>query len=178
LGDRNAVSVSYTVRFRLDLAQLRSVHERFGPEGIWAAARDVSGRAVRATLCDERYGVEDLFGSARRALEDDLAAAVGAALAAEGLVLVLFGLGDVDLGRTGELVHATARARYGLAREEAEVALRTARARHDAELLESALGLGSLDTALRYREVDAWQEVALTLVERGRVLPGPVGRTG
>jgi hypothetical protein len=175
LGDRTALVVSYTVRFRLNLNELPSVHERFGRAGIWSAVRDLSGRAVRATLCDERYGVDDLFGGARRSLEEELGTAVGQALSAEGLTLVHFSLGDVDLGRTGEVIQATARARFGLAREEAEAATRVVRARHDAEL-GSAIGRTSIDSALRYREVDAWHDVALTLLERGAVLPGAVGR--
>src|SRR5262245_63448645 len=37
LGDRTEITLGYTVRFRLDETKLRSVHERFGPEGLWAA---------------------------------------------------------------------------------------------------------------------------------------------
>jgi SPFH domain / Band 7 family len=176
LGDRTAVVVSYTVRFRLDLSQLRSVHERFGPGGIWSAARDLSSRAVRSALCDEGRGVDDLFGEARHSLEADLGTAVGQALGAEGLTLVLFALDDVDLGRTGEVIQSTARARFGLAREEAEAPTRVAQARHDAEL-ESTIAGTSIDSALRYREVDVWHDVALTLAERGVVLPGALAHS-
>ncbi len=38
LGDRSMATVSYTVRFRSLPENLRSVHERFGPSGIWTAA--------------------------------------------------------------------------------------------------------------------------------------------
>ena len=175
LGDRTAVVVSYTVRFRLDESALRSVHERFGPQGIWSAAGDVSGRAVRAVLAEQGREVDELFGEARRALEEDLGAAVGEALAADGLTLVLFVLGDVDLGRTGEVIQGAARARFGLAQEEAEAATRVARARNDAKV-ESVIGGIPMDSALRYREVDAWHDVALTLVQRRAMLPGALGR--
>jgi regulator of protease activity HflC (stomatin/prohibitin superfamily) len=175
LGDRTTVTVSYTVRFRLDPTRLRSVHERFGGQGIWAAVRDRSGASVRARLCEAEVGVEDLFGAARHALEAELATRLRADLADDGLDVVLFSLGDTDLGRTGEVIQAAARARYELAREDAEAETRRARARNDAEL-EVLTGGASMDAALRYREVDAWRDVAQVLVERSGMLPSPINR--
>jgi hypothetical protein len=176
LGDRNTAIVDYVVRFRIDPLQLRSVHERFGANGVWAAVRDQSNGVVRSGLGDPAVGVDDLFGPARRALETRLGESVAAALAADGFVLVLFTLGDIDLGRTGEVIQATARARHELEREEAEASTRVARARHDAELQGVVAG-ASMDTALRYREVDAWRDVAQTLVERNVPLPAPIARS-
>jgi hypothetical protein len=175
LGDRTEVQVAYTVRFRLDPADLRGVHERFGPDGLWAAVRDLSSREVRTALSADGCGVDDLFGPARQALEERLGDALTTALGADGLTVVLFALGDVDLGRTGELIQAAGRARFGLAREEAEAATRVAQARNDVALETELAGSGN-ETALRYREVDAWQDVALSLVAAKAVLPGPVTR--
>jgi regulator of protease activity HflC (stomatin/prohibitin superfamily) len=172
LGDRSSVTLSYTVRFRLDLDNLRSVHERFGGQGIWAAIRDQSAASVRRRLCEDGVGVDDLYGPARAALEADLASRLESELADEGLELVLFTLGDTDLGRTGEVIQATTRARYELAREEAEADTRRARARNDAEL-GVVVGDASMDAALRYREVDAWREVAWTMVARNGTVPPP-----
>jgi regulator of protease activity HflC (stomatin/prohibitin superfamily) len=176
LGDRNTAVLDYVVRFRIDPAQLRPVHERFGATGVWAAVRDQSNAVVRTALGDPSIGVDDLFGPPRRELEARIGELVGDALAGDGFVLVLFAIGDIDLGRTGEVIQATARARHELAREEAEAATRVARARHDAELQGVVAG-ASMDTALRYREVDAWRDVAQTLVERNVPLPAPIART-
>ena len=50
LGDRTTAVLSFTVRFVLMPEQLRTVHERFGPTGIFGIVRDESHRAVRNTL--------------------------------------------------------------------------------------------------------------------------------
>src|SRR5262249_40121984 len=76
LGDRGQATIGYTVRFRLDTAHLRSVHERLGPEGFWNAVRDVSGRALRHRLGESDIAVDDLFGDRRNALEDQIADSV------------------------------------------------------------------------------------------------------
>ncbi len=156
LADRFVAVVPYTIRFRLDVNGLRTVHERFGPEGIWAAVRDLSDAAIRRTLAGTE--VEDLFGERRESIGQLLSEAVGERLASAGIVLTMFELGAVDLGRTGEVIEATARARFELAREEAEADLRVARARIDSALAPFAGGGGEL--AMRYREVDSWRELA------------------
>ena len=158
LGDRTEARLGYTVRFRLDESQLRSVHERFGAEGIWPAARDLSTRAVRGCVSAPDVGVDDLFGPERATLEASIATAVTETLAADGLTLTMYALGDVDLGRTGDVIQSTVRARLEKDREEAESSMRLARARIDAEL-EPYLTSGS-DAALRYREVDVWRDLA------------------
>lgn len=173
LGDRMTLELGYTIRFRLMHDELRSVHDRFSPDGLWATVRDESSRTIRAHLSQPQLGVDDLFGAARPALETELAAAVTAALAADGFEVTLFSLGDIDLGRTGEVIQATVRARHELAREEAEAATRLARARIDADLEPYVAGL-SVDSALRYREFDAWRELAQNQQSRANVvMPTP-----
>ena len=178
LGDRTAMRMSYTLRFRLMTEQLRSIHDRFGPDGLWAAVRDRSGGVLRASLGDPATGLDDLFGPARSTLEERLRADLAAALVADGFEVTMFGLGDLDLGRTGDVVQATARARLELAREQAEAATRSARAGHDVEM--RAL-LGDAAMAMRYREIDLWRDVVVELLERGVPMPGtpaPVAEPG
>jgi regulator of protease activity HflC (stomatin/prohibitin superfamily) len=171
LGDRATARISYTVRFRLDQGQLKTVHDRFGPEGIWAVARDESARTIRNALADPGYTVDDLFGTARHELETQLGEAVREAFRSDGLVLTTFSLGDVDLGRTGDVIQATTRARFDLAREEAESATRVARARNDADLGTYLTG-DARDAVLRYREVDVWRELVQSMADRSLVPPG------
>ena len=159
LGDRTAAAVGFTVRFRLDPAMLREVHNRFGPAGIWTAVQDESARAVRAALAKPGVVVDDLFGPARVELERGVRDDVASALAESGFDLTMFGLGDVDLGETGEVIQATARARLELEREVAEEATRIARADIDVKLGPHLTG-PAIETALRYREIDAWRQVA------------------
>ncbi len=159
LVDRSTATASYTVRFRLDTPRLRTVHDRFGPEGIWSAVRDESEAAMREALGGAT--IDDLFGGARAPLEQRLATVVGQRLDEFGIVVTMLQLGDIDLGRTGEVIEATARARLELEREQAEAAMRIARARIDADLTPFVGAAGSA-LALRYREVDSWREVART----------------
>jgi SPFH domain / Band 7 family len=159
LGDRLTAVVCYTVRFRIDREMLREVHNRFGPDGLWAAVRDETARTVRSSLADASLGLDDLFGSARAGLEERLTNDVATALTAIGFVVTMFSLGDLDLGRTGEVIQATARARQELEREEAEAAMRMARVKIDADLA-PYLASPATDAAIRYREVDSWQELA------------------
>ena len=140
---------------------IQVIHTRFGAEGIWAAVRDESGRTLRDALGDARFGVDDLFGPARRTMETELSAAMAAGLAPSGFVVTMFNLGDLDLGRAGDVIQATVRARLELQREEAEVAMRMARARIDAEL-GPYIDHATSDAALRYREVDSWRDIAPT----------------
>jgi hypothetical protein len=161
LGDRASVAVAYTVRFRLDPEMLRVVHNRFGPDGIWAAVRDETARTVRTSLAGTDIGIDDLFGTARAGLEQRVGDEVQARLAELGFVMTMFSLGDLDLGRTGAVIQATARARLELEREEAEAATRVARAKVDADLA-PYLPAPAADAAIRYREIDSWQELART----------------
>ncbi len=156
LGDRTTATVAYTVRFRLLPGQLRQVHERFGPAGVFGIVRDESSRAVTGALGDPSIGVDSLIGSARQACERQLTVAVGDVLQADGIEVTAFLLGAVDLGRTGEVIQATLRARLEMEREQAEAATRLARARNDADLQQH---LTPGDDAWRYRETDLWREL-------------------
>jgi len=164
LGDRTTAVISLTVRFQLVPEQLRLVHEHFGPNGYYGIVRDETTRSVHITLGDPAIGIDSLFGPARQSCEQQLAAAVGDALLSDGIRVTALMLGTVDLGRTGEVIAATARARLELDREKAEAATRLARAMNDADLQQKVTTSG--DTAWRYRETDLWRD----LVERTEAL--------
>lgn len=157
LGDRMTATLSFTVRFVLMPEQLRIVHERFGPDGIFGIVRDESNRVLRNTLGEKNFGVKSLFGPARESCQTDLSTAIGEALAADGIRLTSFSLSTVDLGRTGEVIGATARARYELDRETAEAATRIARALNDAEL--QGRVTSPSEAGWRYRETDLWRDL-------------------
>jgi regulator of protease activity HflC (stomatin/prohibitin superfamily) len=187
LGDRSTATICLTVRFRLIPDQLRRVHERFGPQGIFGIVRDETTRAVASTLGDPELGVASLFGPARDACQYRLLTDIGAALEADGIEVTVVVLGTVDLGRTGEVIQATVRARYELEREQAEAATRTVRAMNDADL-QVKLSAPS-DEAWRYRETDVWRDLvqqaqALNLALRegpavgSKTLAPPVDPTG
>lgn len=158
LGDRTSAVVRYTVRFSLDPEQLRMVHELYGPDGIFSVVRDVSQRAVSATLSDPDVGADDVYGASHVTCEAALTVALRSALAESGLLLRSFVLGDVDLGRTGEIIQATARARHEREFEEAEAQVRIERARNDAKLSEQVTT--PTDSAWRYRQSELWREAA------------------
>lgn len=164
LGDRTTAELTLTVRFRLIPEQLRLVHERFGPKGIFGIVRDECTRGVVTTLGSPEVGIDSLFGTSREKTEDRLRDSITATLAAEGIELTSFLLGVSDLGRTGEVIQATVRARYELEREQAEAATRTARALNDAALQQQMTS--SSDGAWRYRETDLWRD----LVQRTEAL--------
>jgi regulator of protease activity HflC (stomatin/prohibitin superfamily) len=170
LGDRTQATLGYTVRFRLDEQRLRTVHERFGPDGIWTAVRDISSRAVRMRLGAADVGIDQLFGSARDALEQEIGSAVGETLGEDGMIVTMFAIGDVELGRTGAVIQSTLRARLELELEEAEAAVRMARARIDAELEPYLASVP--EAALRYREVDVWRDLVHARPDRVIPLPG------
>lgn len=157
LGDRSTATVSLTIRFRLMPGELRRVHERFGPNGIFGIVRDESMRAVSSALGAPAFGVDNLFGPAREACQYKLLQEIGAALEADGIEATAVVLGTVDLGRTGEVIQATVRARYELEREQAEAATRTVRAMNDADL-QDKMNAPS-EGAWRYRETDLWRDL-------------------
>ena len=170
LGDRTEAEVGYTVRFRLDLTRLAAVHDRLGPDGLWAAVRDASGRAIRGALADPSVSVDSLFGPARADLESRLEEAVRTALDADALLLSSFTLGKVDLGRSGAVIQAIVRARLELDRENAETATRVARAKHDSELAPYAGQIG--EAALRYRQTDVWRDLVVRSDGVSLAVPG------
>lgn len=173
LGDRTEVEVGYTVRFTLDQTRLAAVHDRLGPDGLWAAVRDASGRAVRGALADPAVSVDSLFGPARGELEARLGESVRAALDADALLLASFTLGKVDLGRSGAVIQAIVRARLELERENAETETRVARAKHDSELAPYAGQIG--EAALRYRQTDVWRDLVVRTEGVSLVAPGAGG---
>jgi regulator of protease activity HflC (stomatin/prohibitin superfamily) len=174
LGDRAEARVHYTVRFRLDTDQLRSVHERFGPYGLWGVVRDTSARTLALALNGPDRTVEDVVGPRRTELNQALESALREALAVDGFVLTLFHLSRIDLGRSGEAIQAVVRAKYELDRERAEAETRRLRAHNDAELA-AALGDVRLDSVLAYREAELWREVAQRDTNVSVVLPAPTG---
>ena len=158
LGDRAEAKVGYTVRFRLVRDQLRLVHDRFGTTGYWSAVRDNVGAALAVALAQPDVTLDSLYPGQRQKLEQQLKQRLAETLAADGMELAGFSLGAVDLGRAGETVQATLRARLGLAREEANAALQRLRVQHDAELTSRLAEVG--ETALRYREAEMWRDLA------------------
>ncbi len=176
LGDRTEATVVVTVRFQLLPENLKQVHERYGPNGVFGIVRDTSARAVLGTLAEHHDGIEQFFGARRQECEQRLAHAVRDALEADGIKMTGFVLGAVELGRTGEVIQATVRARYELERERAEAETRSLRAQNDADL-QKQLSAPS-DDAWRYRETDLWRELvtrteALNVALRAGPGPAP-----
>jgi regulator of protease activity HflC (stomatin/prohibitin superfamily) len=173
LGDRTHAEVCYTVRFRIDPDQLRTIHLRFGPDGLYGIIRDVTEQQVADGLGDSTVTYEDLFGSKRTALQAVLHERVAGALAEQGFEVTFFGLREVDLGEIGEAVQARARAQALGEQEEVNAAFRRVRAQNDMEV--AAMLDGMSETALRYQQINAWR----TLADRwdGRIggLIGPPG---
>lgn len=171
LGDRAEAKVGYTVRFRLVRDQLRLVHDRFGTTGYWSAVRDIVGAALAVALAQPDVTLDSLYPGQRQELEQQLKQRLAETLAADGVKLAGFSLGAVDLGRAGETVQATLRARLGLAREEANAALQRLRVQHDAELTSRLAEVG--ETALRYREAEMWRDLAFRSDGVGVSVPLP-----
>ncbi len=170
LGDRAVVTLAYTARVRLVPEQLRSVHERFGANGIWSAIRDLSDRVVRSTVNDPNVGIDDLFGPARHALNAALASALSHAFADAGFEMTLFTLGETDLGQIGDVVEETLKSRFELERETAEAAVRVAMIRNDAKV-KPTLSIDASDLAMRYRENEVWRDLVHVLAGRAAVAP-------
>jgi regulator of protease activity HflC (stomatin/prohibitin superfamily) len=162
LGDRATVVLGFTVRFRLVPQQLRLVHTRLGPAGIFPMVRDTTTATLSGVVRAPGVGIDDLFGASLADLERSAAAAVAEALASNGVELVAFSIGAVELGMTGEVIQATVRAPHELRREQAQAPVRLARATNDATL-QGQVTLTS-EELWRYREMDLWTG----LVERSR----------
>ena len=154
LGDRAQAALGFTLRFRLVPQQLQRVHERFGPLGVFPMVRDTATTALNTVLRASDVGVDDVFGAALEQLERSARGAVAEALTGNGVELVSFDFGVVELGTTGEVIQATVRAPYELHREQAQAPVRMARAVNDAAL-HSQVTL-SQDDMWRYREIDLW----------------------
>jgi regulator of protease activity HflC (stomatin/prohibitin superfamily) len=159
LGDRAQAVIAYTVRFRLLPEHLRVVHERFGPGGITGVVRDEAASVVSVVLGGEEVSVDDLFGVAREALQQAVEDRLAEALAEDGIELMAFRIRAVDLGRAGEAIQTTARARHELAAEHATAATRAAQLDNDHDLAERATEDDG--APWRYRETELWRELVL-----------------
>ena len=149
LGDRTACRLSYTIRFRIDQSQLPLVHDRFGPDGMWAVVRDESRRVLITELVDASVSSDDLRASKWTGLETKLTDAVHATLQAVGLDMTFFSLVDSGLGEADEVVQAAVRARLDVAKQHAE--------RLAGDATEAARTLP--DEVLRYRQFEVWREL-------------------
>jgi hypothetical protein len=171
LGDRTFAQVSYTVRARLDTSRLKDVHNRFGPEGVWNALRDVTRDALIAEVGERALSIDDAFGTGFTALEQRLEKRLRKELGDVGFDLTMFTLREIDLGEAGEVIQATLRADLELAREQASATLRSVRLENDAAL-GTTHGVGS-ELILRYRQLEVWRD---TLERWGgdRPIPAPL----
>jgi regulator of protease activity HflC (stomatin/prohibitin superfamily) len=170
-ADRTFAQVSYTVRARLDTGRLRDVHNRFGPEGVWSALRDVTRDALIAEVGERALTVDDAFGAGFTALEQRLEKRLTKSLGDIGFELTMFTLREIDLGEAGELIQATVRADLELAREQASATVRTARLENDAALID-AHGV-EREVLFRYRQLEVWRD----MLERWggeRPIPAPL----
>jgi regulator of protease activity HflC (stomatin/prohibitin superfamily) len=158
LGDKAFAEVSYTVRCQLDPGELKTVHNRYGPEGLWAVLRDTTRSALLAEMANGDVTIDDVYGDGFTALEQRLTTALDKALGSIGFDLRMFTLREIDLGETGEVIQAIVRADTELEREQALAKVRTARLENDAAMSSLLDGVDA-DVLLRYRQVEAWQDI-------------------
>lgn len=158
LGDKTFAEVSYTVRCQLDTGKLKSVHNQFGPEGIWSALRDTTRKSLIAEAGSSKVTVDDVFGGKYSALEQRLGKALGKALGDIGFELKMFNLREIDLGETGEVIQSTLRADAELEREQAFATVRKARLENDASMRELLADVDG-DVMLRYRQIEALAQI-------------------
>jgi regulator of protease activity HflC (stomatin/prohibitin superfamily) len=158
LGDKALAQVSYTVRCQLDPGELKAVHNRYGPEGIWPALRDTTRRALLAEIGNGEVTIGDVYGDGFSTLERRLTKALDEALGGIGFELTMFSLREIDLGETGEVIQAIVRADTELEREQAFAKVRTARLENDAAISSLLDGVDG-DVMLRYRQIEAWRDI-------------------
>ncbi len=158
LGDKAFAQVSYTLRCQLDTGKLRDVHEQFGPEGLWAALRDITRSAILTEVGTGDLSVDDVYGTGFTELEQRLTAALRAALGEAGFDLKMFTLREVDLGETGEVIQSIVRAETELERENAFAKVRRARLENDAAVSSLLDGIDG-DVLLRYRQIESWRDI-------------------
>ena len=158
LGDKAVAQVSYTLRCQLESAGLRDVHNRFGPEGLWAALRDTTRGALLAEIGGGKVSIGDVYGDGFSKLEQRLTQALDAALGAIGFELKMFNLREIDLGETGEVIQAIVRADTELELEQAFAKVRRARLDNDAAMSSLLDGVDG-DVLLRYRQIEAWSDI-------------------
>lgn len=175
LGDRAVGMTSYTVRLRLDPAHLKGVHERYGRLGYWGAVRDITSRVVRTSLSRPDIGIDTLYSEQRNELERQMTERITDELTACGFLVSYFAIDHVDLGRAEDAIQSAVRARLELAREEAEFDMRVQRARRDADISRELDGV-DIDAAMRYRETDAWIDLASQMARNTGLLPDAPSR--
>jgi regulator of protease activity HflC (stomatin/prohibitin superfamily) len=175
LGDRAAGMASYTVRVRLDPARLKDVHNQYGRLGYWGAVRDLTSRVVRSSFNDPAVGIDTLYSEQRHQLEQRLTERITDLLAESGFLVSYFAIDHVDLGRAEDAIQSAVRARLELAREEAEFDMRVQRARRDADISRELEGV-DIDAAMRYRETDAWIDLASQMARNTGLLPDAPSR--
>jgi len=112
------------MRFALNPGDLELEHERFGPHGWWSAVRDGAEHAVSDAVLEPTVTAEHLYGTKRRDLDAALGRRVTESMRSNSVTVTSFSLGGCSLGRTGDVVAATARARFEIEREQAESAVR------------------------------------------------------
>jgi regulator of protease activity HflC (stomatin/prohibitin superfamily) len=158
LGDKAFAQMSYTLRCQLDVSKLKDVHNQFGPEGLWAALRDVTRGAILSEVAARKLSVDDVYGEGFTQLEQRLTDALGTALGAAGFELKMFTLREVDLGETGEVIQSIVRAETELERENAFAKVRKARLENDAAVSSLLAGIDG-DVLLRYRQIESWRDI-------------------
>jgi regulator of protease activity HflC (stomatin/prohibitin superfamily) len=158
LSDKAFAEVSYTLRCQLDTGKLRDVHNQYGPEGLWAALRDVTRSTLLAEVGKGKLVIDDVYGRGFVALEQRLGKALGKALGSVGFDMKMFTLREIDLGETGEVIQATVRADAELEREQALAKVRQARLENDAAMSTLLDGVDG-DLLLRYRQIEAWRDM-------------------
>jgi regulator of protease activity HflC (stomatin/prohibitin superfamily) len=158
LGDKAFAEVSYTVRCQLDPGELKGVHDRYGPEGLWASLRDTTRSVLLAEIGAAEVTIDDVYGDGFTALEQRLTTALRAALGSIGFHLRMFSLREIDLGETGEVIQAIVRADTELEREQAFAKVRKARLENDAAISSLLDGVDG-DLLLRYRQIESWRDI-------------------
>lgn len=157
LGDRTAVGVYYTIRFRIRPDGLRELHERVGPDGLKRLVRDQSRRLIIEELASDTYGIDDAFGAARDQLEAKLAARVVELFQEDGFEVGMFNLRGIDFGSVNEVIAATVRAKVGLELEKADARVRKLRVDNEAKTT-AQLASSLTDAVLRYRQLELGRE--------------------
>jgi len=157
LGDRTAVGVYYTIRFRIRPDGLRELHERVGPDGLKRLVRDQSRRLIIEELAADTYGIDDAFGAARDELEAKLAALVIESFHEDGFEVGMFNLRGIDFGSVNDVIAGTVRAKAELELEKADARVRKLRVDNDAKT-SAQLASSLTDAVLRYRQIELGRE--------------------
>ena len=157
LGDRAAVAVYYTIRFRILPDALRELHERVGPDGLKRLVRDHSRRVIIEELAADAYGIDDAFSTARDQLESKLAARVIESFHEDGFEVGMFNLRGIDFGSVNEIIAGTVRAKAELELEKADARVRKLRVENEAKTT-AQLASSLTDAVLRYRQIELGRE--------------------